>query len=246
VKRVADHLSDILETIRPLPALDVHLLDAHGCVLTEDVVAPWPLPQFDNSAMDGYAVCADDVADASEEEPVELPVVADIAAGETQVSAIRPGLSARIMTGAPMPARADSIVPVEHTDGGTARVRIMMPAKIGAHIRRAGEAPIRALRREVDGGRRHARDGANRLLDAVDAGGAAHAVDVDADMRRRSALRCSVAGQCSCRTHGVTSRFFDDSRDKGSNGWRVKGIFRVVHQSCRRPSAYPPATKKTS
>lgn len=139
MKRVADHLSDILETIRPLPALDVHLLDAHGCVLTEDVVAPWPLPQFDNSAMDGYAVVADDVVEASEDEPVALPVVADIAAGETQVGAIRPGMCARIMTGAPLPAGADAIVPVEQTDGGTARVQIMSPAKLDAHIRRAGE-----------------------------------------------------------------------------------------------------------
>lgn len=139
MKRVSDHLSDILETIQPLPALDVHLLDAHGCVLTEDVVAPWPLPQFDNSAMDGYAVCADDVANATADEPVELPVVADIAAGETDVSAIGPGLSARIMTGAPVPARADTIVPVEQTDGGTARVQIMATALPGAHIRRTGE-----------------------------------------------------------------------------------------------------------
>ncbi|WP_129665632.1 gephyrin-like molybdotransferase Glp [Phytoactinopolyspora endophytica] len=139
MKRVADHLSDILETIRPLPALDVQLLDAHGCVLIEDVVAPWPLPQFDNSAMDGYAVLADDVAGASEDDPVELPVVADIAAGDLQVSAISSGLTARIMTGAPMPARADAVVPVEHTDGGTARVRITSPAKPSAHVRRAGE-----------------------------------------------------------------------------------------------------------
>ncbi|NEE01129.1 molybdotransferase-like divisome protein Glp [Phytoactinopolyspora halotolerans] len=139
MKRVADHLSDILETIRPLPALDVHLLDAHGCVLTEDVVAPWPLPQFDNSAMDGYAVLADDVSDATEESPVELPVVADIAAGDLDVSAISSGLCARIMTGAPMPAGADAVVPVEQTDGGTARVRIMAPAKLGAHVRHAGE-----------------------------------------------------------------------------------------------------------
>nr|WP_174257436.1 gephyrin-like molybdotransferase Glp [Phytoactinopolyspora alkaliphila] len=132
-------MSDVLEAIRPLPPLDVHVLDAHGCVLTEDVVAPWPLPQFDNSAMDGYAVRAEDVTEASDDEPVELPVVADIAAGDTRVTAIGPGLSARIMTGAPIPAGADAIVPVELTDGGTARVRIAAPPKPGAHFRRAGE-----------------------------------------------------------------------------------------------------------
>ncbi|TDD66366.1 molybdopterin molybdenumtransferase MoeA [Jiangella aurantiaca] len=138
MKRVADHLSDILAAVRPLSELDFQLLDAHGCVVTEDVIAPWSLPQFDNTAMDGYAVQADDVAAASADEPVELPVVADIPAGDTRVNAIGPGLAARIMTGAPVPSGADAIVPVEQTDAGTARVRITAPAKPGAHIRRAG------------------------------------------------------------------------------------------------------------
>ncbi len=139
MKRVADHLSDVLSAVRPLTPLDVQLLDAHGCVLTEDVVAPWPLPQFDNSAMDGYAVRAEDVRDAADDNPVELPVVADIAAGETQVAAIGPGLAARIMTGAPVPVGADAIVPVEHSDGGEARVRITAGAPAGRHLRKIGE-----------------------------------------------------------------------------------------------------------
>ncbi len=138
MKRVSDHLSDILGAVRPLNELDFQLLDAHGCVLTEDVVAPWPVPQFDNTAMDGYAVRAEDVAAASEDEPVELPVVADIPAGDAGLNAIGPELSARIMTGAPIPTGADAIVPVEKTDGGTARVRVTEPAKVGAHIRRTG------------------------------------------------------------------------------------------------------------
>lgn len=139
MKRVSDHLSDVLGVIRPLTAIDVQLLDAHGCMLTEDVTAPWPLPLFDNSGMDGYAVRAEDVATATPEEPVVLPVVADIAAGDTRINAIGPGLSARIMTGAPVPAGADAIVPVEQTDGGTARVHITAPAAPGAHVRRAAE-----------------------------------------------------------------------------------------------------------
>ena len=69
MKRVADHLSDVLSIVRPLTPLGVQLLDAHGCVLAEDVVAPWPLPQFDNSAMDGYAVRAADVRAATEDAP---------------------------------------------------------------------------------------------------------------------------------------------------------------------------------
>ena len=139
MKRVADHLSDVLSAVEPLTPIDVQLLDAHGCVLTEDVTAPWPLPQFDNSAMDGYAVRAADVAQATEDNPVELPVVADISAGTYHSGAIGPGLAARIMTGAPMPTGADAVVPVEVTDGGTARVRINAAVPAGRHLRRAGE-----------------------------------------------------------------------------------------------------------
>ncbi|HLR93407.1 MAG TPA: gephyrin-like molybdotransferase Glp [Jiangellaceae bacterium] len=139
MKRVADHLSEILSAIEPLAQLDLQLLDADGCVLTEDVAAPWALPQFDNSAMDGYAVIADDVAGASPEEPVDLPVVADIAAGDLSISAIGPGICARIMTGAPVPRGADAIVPLEQTDRGTVRVQITAPAAPGAHVRREGE-----------------------------------------------------------------------------------------------------------
>jgi molybdopterin molybdotransferase len=139
VKRVADHLSAVLSAVRPLTPIDVQLLDAHGCVLTEDVIAPWALPQFDNSAMDGYAVRAEDVAAATADQPVELPVVADIAAGESMVEAIGPGHAARIMTGAPVPKGADAIVPVEQTDGGTARVKISSAVPVGKHVRHAGE-----------------------------------------------------------------------------------------------------------
>ena len=139
MKRVADHLSDILAAVTALPSLDLQLLDAHGCVLAEDVVAPWPIPQFDNSAMDGYAVQTADVASASAETPVTLPVVADIAAGDHDVHSIAQGFSARIMTGAPLPHGADAIVPVEWTDAGVAKVTIERPPKEGQHIRRAGE-----------------------------------------------------------------------------------------------------------
>jgi molybdopterin molybdotransferase len=139
VKRVSDHLSDILSAVRPLNPLDLQLLDAHGCVLAEDVVAPWPLPMFDNSAMDGYAVRAEDVAGATEDEPIELPVVGDIAAGASELEAIGEGMCARIMTGAPLPAGADAVVPVEYTDGGVARVRLRRAARVGDYVRRLGE-----------------------------------------------------------------------------------------------------------
>jgi molybdopterin molybdotransferase len=108
-------------------------------VLAEDVTTTFPLPPFDNSAMDGYAVRAADVAGASESSPVSLHVVGDIAAGSAGAYSVQPGLCVRIMTGAPMPAGADAVVPVEWTDGGVAQVVIRQAAEAGRHVRRTGE-----------------------------------------------------------------------------------------------------------
>jgi molybdopterin molybdotransferase len=136
---VDDHLARILESVTPLSPLELTLSDAHGCVLAEDVVASFPLPPFDNSAMDGYAARSSDIAAASEVAPVVLPVVGDVAAGSTGPYTVQPGLCVRIMTGAPMPAGADTVVPLEWSDGGIAQVSIRRPAPVGAHVRRAGE-----------------------------------------------------------------------------------------------------------
>ncbi|ETK30973.1 molybdotransferase-like divisome protein Glp [Microbispora sp. ATCC PTA-5024] len=135
MKPVDRHLADILAVVRPLAPMEVELEAALGAVLAEDVVSPVPLPPFDNSAMDGYAVRAADVAGV----PVTLPVIEDVPAGDGGLHAIGPGLVTRIMTGAPLPAGADAVVPVEWTDGGTIRVRIDRPAEPGNAIRRAGE-----------------------------------------------------------------------------------------------------------
>ncbi|WP_131737154.1 molybdotransferase-like divisome protein Glp [Actinomadura roseirufa] len=139
MRSVDEHLTDILGSVSALPPLELALLEAQGAVLAEPVTAPVPLPPFDNSAMDGYAVVAADIAAATESAPIELPVVGDILAGDPGVSAIRPGLTARIMTGAPLPAGADAVIPVEWTDGGAAVVRVARPAPPGNYIRRAGE-----------------------------------------------------------------------------------------------------------
>jgi molybdopterin molybdotransferase len=139
VRTVDEHLAAILGALTPLAPLDLPLLEAEGAVLAETVPAPVPLPPFDNSAMDGYAVCAADLVSASPEAPVVLGVVGDVFAGDQGINAIRPGLCTRIMTGAPMPAGADAVVPVEWTDGGKVQVRIDQPAPAGNYIRRAGE-----------------------------------------------------------------------------------------------------------
>ena len=139
LKPVDAHLSDVLSAVEVLAPLDLTLLDAHGCVLAEDIASTHPLPPFDNSAMDGYAVRASDVAGATASSPVTLPVVGDVAAGSNTPYTVQPGLCVRIMTGAPLPPGADAIVPLEWTDGGIAQVTIRQAAKEGGHVRRAGE-----------------------------------------------------------------------------------------------------------
>src|SRR6195952_3494477 len=145
MKSVDAHLADVLRAVAPLLPLPLPLADAHGCVLAEDLLANAPLPGFDNSAMDGYAVRLADVASASDTAPVHLPVIGDIAAGDRGGLSIRPGFCARIMTGPPLPPGADAVVPVEWTDGGVSAVSIRQAPALGQHIRRAGEeAPVGA------------------------------------------------------------------------------------------------------
>ena len=135
---VEAHLADILAAIRPLAPVRLGLEEAEGGVLAEDATALRPLPSFDNSAMDGYAVHASDVAGAAPGAPVTLPVTDEIPAGDTRTLTVAPGAGARIMTGALMPAGADAVVPVEWTDGGDKRVAVNQPAPAGHAIRRTG------------------------------------------------------------------------------------------------------------
>src|SRR5260370_844969 len=106
MQSVDSYLSEIIAAITPLPPEEIPLTEAGGAVLAADAVTSWPLPGFDNSAMDGYAVRAADVAGASAENPVALPVDAEIAAGDTAAYTLAPGRSIKIMTGALLPAAA--------------------------------------------------------------------------------------------------------------------------------------------
>ncbi|WP_069763928.1 gephyrin-like molybdotransferase Glp [Streptomyces sp. LUP47B] len=167
---VDEHLEDILATVRPLEPIELQLLDAQGCVLVEDVTVPVSLPPFDNSSMDGYAVRVADVAGASEEFPAVLDVVGDVAAGEAELLHVGPGQAARIMTGAPLPPGAETVVPVEWTDGGLGEgpvtgmrarslapegaeghVHVYRPAEARAHVRAEG-SDVRAGDRALDAG----------------------------------------------------------------------------------------------
>jgi len=136
-----EHRGRVLAAVRVLPVERVPLARARGLVLAGDVTSRWPVPLFDSSAMDGYAVRrADAVVGA------RLRVVADVPAGSALDPRIGPGEAVRIMTGAPVPSDADAVVPLEQTDLGTAigaeppeHVTVTVEPRPGAHVRRAGE-----------------------------------------------------------------------------------------------------------
>jgi molybdopterin molybdotransferase len=134
-----EHRDRILAALSPMGSFPQPLLDCLGLAAAEDVHAPIQLPTFANSAMDGYAVRWADVATASETSPVHLPVVGEIGAGQAHLVALSPGTAARIMTGAPVPTGADSIVPFEWTDRGIAQVVIERAPTEGEFVRLAGE-----------------------------------------------------------------------------------------------------------
>ncbi|WP_090033632.1 gephyrin-like molybdotransferase Glp [Cellulomonas marina] len=137
MRTVEEHVAAVLALVGPTPVVEVPLGGADGLVLAREAVSAVDLPPWDNSAMDGYAVHAADVAAAAPDAPVVLPVVADVPAGDVRRHPPVPaGSVARIMTGAPLPPGADAVVPVEHTDAGLPRVRVDRPAQPGAHIRR--------------------------------------------------------------------------------------------------------------
>ncbi|MFB7252255.1 gephyrin-like molybdotransferase Glp [Microbacterium sp. NPDC056234] len=141
---IDEHRERILASASPLPPREHALDDAHGLVLGAPVPTRWPVPLFDNSAMDGYAVrVADAVAGAV------LRVVGDVPAGSGEDPRFGPGEAVRIMTGAALPTDAEAIVPVEHTDLGVftgavppERITITRAPAPAAHVRRRGEDAV--------------------------------------------------------------------------------------------------------
>ncbi|CAN5846771.1 molybdopterin molybdotransferase MoeA [soil metagenome] len=141
-----DALQRMLEGVEPLPAEEVALGDALGRVLAAPISSRLTLPPWDNSAMDGFALRADDVALASRREPRSLRVTGESAAGHPAGVTVGGGTAVRILTGAPLPEGADAVAPVEDTDAfgpdaapaDAPTVQVYRPAVTGAHIRRAG------------------------------------------------------------------------------------------------------------
>jgi molybdopterin molybdotransferase len=131
---VEEALSRLLEPLAALPPEQISLVDGLGRVLTEDVAARRTQPPFAVSAMDGYAVRAEDVAAI----PVELRIVAEVPAGAGFGGHVGPGEAARIFTGAPLPAGTDTIVIQEDTERSDDHVRVLEGAPRGRYVRRAG------------------------------------------------------------------------------------------------------------
>jgi len=130
----------VLDASQPLGCEKVGLLDALGRILGEDIIAPRANPPWDNSAMDGFAVRWEDIKKDHEiTKPAELTIIEDVPAGKVPTKTVGPGQAIKIMTGAPVPQGADTVVRVEYTEPGEETVRIFEPEPQGANIRPMGD-----------------------------------------------------------------------------------------------------------
>ena len=137
----------VMASFAPLEAVNVPLLECLGQALAENVASPLALPPLANSGMDGYALRGGDIAGASMESPRRLPVIGVVAAGQLPHREVEPGTAMRIMTGAPVPSGADTVVPFEETDEVQRKregrpldeVAIFSEMPVGANVRPAGE-----------------------------------------------------------------------------------------------------------
>lgn len=135
---IADVLASVMEHATPLDVESVDLADAAGRHLGEVASVQVDAPPFDNSAMDGYAVRAADLASCSETEPVRLPILSEVKAGEPAPSPLAGGGVARIFTGAPLPSGADAVVMQERVRAEPDHAVFTQSAHPGDHIRRQG------------------------------------------------------------------------------------------------------------
>ncbi|WKZ83510.1 MAG: molybdopterin molybdotransferase MoeA [Acidimicrobiia bacterium] len=134
MRALAEARRTVVEAMVPLPVISVPLAEAAGLVLASDVVAPHDVPPFPNSAVDGFAVRAVDLVSV----PIELVVVEDLPAGRVASHRVLTGTAIRIMTGAPMPDGADSVVMVEDTEEQSGTVTIRRAVRTGENVRPAG------------------------------------------------------------------------------------------------------------
>jgi len=130
---------EIMRVMQPLGTEMIYLQNAVGRILSHDIRAPFDLPQFSNSAMDGYAVQARDLRNGSGTGPVELSLIETIAAGHSPRRSIKRGQASAVMTGGKIPKGADSVVIVEKTEKRGRKVRILAEPQNGTNIRKKGE-----------------------------------------------------------------------------------------------------------
>ena len=214
----------ILRFFDVLPTEDAPILEAQGQVLAEDVVGPFDIPPLDNSAMDGFAVQSDSLGGAADSSPVELRVVGSVAAGELPTAAVGPGTAVRIMTGAPIPDGADSVVPFEDTDeserkaagAGADRVGMRVESRPGGNVRRAGK-DVKSGELVLERGRDAAARGDRRagVLRPPDGAGGAEAHRGDPRHRRRA----RGAGRRACARQDLRQQQLHD-RVRGRAGRR--------------------------
>lgn len=138
MKSVQDQLAAVLAVALPVPALDVVLTDAAGCILAADIVVTEDIPSRPLATCDGYAVRSQDLAGASHESPVVLPVTHDVWSAADEPFRLAPRQSVLVSSGVPMPVGADALVPVWATDRGAAKVRVMTELAPGANVRAVG------------------------------------------------------------------------------------------------------------
>lgn len=160
---VEEALAEILRHVQPLQPVRLPILEAQGCVLAETITSDVDIPPFHNSAMDGFAVRAEDVSGATEDAPVRLRVVDSVAAGYVVGATVEPGTAIRIMTGAPLPAGADAVVQYEDTSdfsrekgdrlaSPSTEIEVLRPARPWDNVRFAGE-DIHAGEQVLEAGR---------------------------------------------------------------------------------------------
>lgn len=133
-----EYLNSLLNYCQVLPPEQINLADTIGCVTATDIFARIPLPRFDNSAMDGFAVCNQDIQNAKKSN-VNLKISNESMAGETSAIELTPNTAIRIMTGAPVPNGADTVIPIEHTSERNGFVEIHSYWPTGSNIRCRGE-----------------------------------------------------------------------------------------------------------
>jgi molybdopterin molybdotransferase len=136
---VEEAMNRILARIQVLGLEKVDIIGSLERVIGEDILAPRNIPPLDNSAMDGYAVRAVDIKGASQENPISLKVIEELPAGALPQMSVTKGEAVRIMTGAPIPKGADTVVMVEDTEKAGEGVRVFQGVPPGENIRRAGE-----------------------------------------------------------------------------------------------------------